>query len=503
MGGKKGGSTWFSAVKKAFRSSSSSPSKDDSSKNASPALHPDPIDVVQKEKKRWGFRRSSRRGGSNASKPPLIQAEEQQSKHAMAVAVATAAAAEAAVAAAQAAAAVVRLTGSRRSEDWAAIKIQTAFRGYLARRALRALKGLVRLQALVRGHSVRRQAVTTLRCMQALVRVQAKVRARRISLSEEGRKQEDLLLKPSMAVDTSGWNDSTQTTQELQAKMQTRQEAAIKRERALAYAFSHQLWKDGDAQLLMDYDSDKPHWGWSWMERWMAARPWESKVSPQDEAELLLLQHQQQQQQQQQQLRSSSRKSSPSPNLRNISTTNPGTPGTQTPKKHHLRSSGVSPRSLRTALLNTAASAIIANDDQNSVASTVRSTPSLPVGAFARFANKSSIAASSIRDDESIENCISPAASSNVAMVPNYMAATESARAKARSHSTPRLRPGTPERDLVLGARRKLSFHEHGGGGGALAHSGSMRAASNPKSAFYAQRSPSLKGFDSHATAAA
>ncbi|EFJ20397.1 hypothetical protein SELMODRAFT_67789, partial [Selaginella moellendorffii] len=170
-----------------------------------------------------------------------------------------------------------------RSEDWAAIKIQTAFRGYLARRALRALKGLVRLQALVRGHSVRRQAVTTLRCMQALVRVQAKVRARRISLSEEGRKQEDLLLKPSMvsSLDPNfyGWNDSTQTTQELQAKMQTRQEAAIKRERALAYAFSHQLWKDGDAQLLMDYDSDKPHWGWSWMERWMAARPWESKVS--------------------------------------------------------------------------------------------------------------------------------------------------------------------------------------------------------------------------------
>ncbi len=44
----------------------------------------------------------------------------------------------------------------------------------------------MRLQALVRGHRVRRQAAITLRCMQALVRVQARVRARRVRMSEEG-----------------------------------------------------------------------------------------------------------------------------------------------------------------------------------------------------------------------------------------------------------------------------------------------------------------------------
>ncbi|CAM0910523.1 unnamed protein product [Alopecurus aequalis] len=66
-------------------------------------------------------------------------------------------------------------------EDRAAVRIQAFYRGYLARRALRALRGLVRLQALVRGHQVRRQVRLTMRCMQALVRAQDRVRARRLT----------------------------------------------------------------------------------------------------------------------------------------------------------------------------------------------------------------------------------------------------------------------------------------------------------------------------------
>ncbi|KAK8602284.1 hypothetical protein V6N13_058072 [Hibiscus sabdariffa] len=112
--------------------------------------------------------------------------EKEQNKHAIAVAAATAAAAEAAVAAANAAVEVVRLTSHGRGnmfgggrERRAAVKIQTSFRGYLARKALRALKGLVKIQAIVRGYLVRKQAAATFHCMQALIRAQATIRSRK------------------------------------------------------------------------------------------------------------------------------------------------------------------------------------------------------------------------------------------------------------------------------------------------------------------------------------
>ncbi|KAG7577484.1 P-loop containing nucleoside triphosphate hydrolase [Arabidopsis thaliana x Arabidopsis arenosa] len=119
----------------------------------------------------------------------LAETDKEQNKHAIAVAAATAAAADAAVAAAQAAVAVVRLTSNGRTggysentmERWAAMKIQSVFKGYLARKALRALKGLVKLQALVRGYLVRKRAAETLHSMQALIRAQTSVRSQRIN----------------------------------------------------------------------------------------------------------------------------------------------------------------------------------------------------------------------------------------------------------------------------------------------------------------------------------
>ncbi|CAH9088571.1 unnamed protein product [Cuscuta europaea] len=98
---------------------------------------------------------------------------EKQNKHAVALA------------AARASAAVAELTGGQGKGDGmkremrAAIKVQTFFRGFLARKALRALKGIVKLQALVRGYLVRKRAAATLYCMEALIRAQAAARSER------------------------------------------------------------------------------------------------------------------------------------------------------------------------------------------------------------------------------------------------------------------------------------------------------------------------------------
>ncbi|KAI7751923.1 LOW QUALITY PROTEIN: hypothetical protein M8C21_024045, partial [Ambrosia artemisiifolia] len=117
---------------------------------------------------------------SNGISQQLTEAENEHTKHAYSVAYAATVAAEAAVAAAHAAAEVVRLTSTTRllnksTEEIAVVKIQATYHGHLARRTVRAVRGIGRLKALIQGQSVKRQAVSTLKCMQTLARVQSQV----------------------------------------------------------------------------------------------------------------------------------------------------------------------------------------------------------------------------------------------------------------------------------------------------------------------------------------
>ncbi|CAN6463136.1 unnamed protein product [Victoria cruziana] len=435
--GKKG--NWFGAVKKAFSPESKEKKHE-----------------TGKSKHKWLFGKSKRSDHAvpleetvtvMTEEAKFTEVEDEQNKHAYSVAVATAVAAEAAVAAAQAAAEVVRLTAvprtpGRSKEEVAAIKIQTAFRGYLARRALRALRGLVRLKALIHGNSVKRQATTTLRCMQTLARVQAQIRSRRIRMSEENQAlQRQLLLKREKELENlkasmgEDWDDSLQSKEQIEAKLASKQEAAVRRERALAYAFSHQqAWKNSSrSSNPLFVDPNNPHWGWSWLERWMAARPWENrhvierehsdaassvKTAARSAAEIT-----------KPQARSEINGERPPAlavkSARPTSRVSPSTP--------QSKSSSIAGR----ARLTSPYGGWGTEEDSRSMLS-----------AQSERTRRHSIAGSSVRDDESLAS--SPA-------VPNYMTPTQSARAKTRLSSPLGDKQDTAER-TPASIKKRLSF---------------------------------------------
>ncbi|KAG5059394.1 hypothetical protein JHK87_000423 [Glycine soja] len=68
----------------------------------------------------------------------------------------------------------------------AAIKVQAACRSYLARQTFKKLEGVIQLQAFIRGHLVRRQAVSALYCVKGIVKFQALARGYNVRRSDIG-----------------------------------------------------------------------------------------------------------------------------------------------------------------------------------------------------------------------------------------------------------------------------------------------------------------------------
>ncbi|CAN6921715.1 unnamed protein product [Brassica oleracea] len=184
-----------------------------------------------------------------------------------------------------------RFPGKSR-EEAAAIFIQSTFRGHLARRESQGIRRFARLKLLMEGPVVQRQAAHTLKCMQTLTRVQSQIRSRRIRMSEENQARHKQLLhkhaKELGGLKSGGnWNDSNQSKEQIEAGLLNKYEATMRRERALAYAFTHQQHLKGNMRSgnTMFMDPSNPTWGWSWLERWMADKPWESSEKVQSKNE--------------------------------------------------------------------------------------------------------------------------------------------------------------------------------------------------------------------------
>lgn len=349
---------------------------------------------AEKKPKRWKwflgrFKFKQCPPAIEAPQKTLTEATEQQKKHAMAVALATAAAAEAAVAAANAAAEVVRLTVApyelERKRRNAAVRIQTAYRAHLARKALNALKGLVKLQAVIRGELARRRLVAKLKFMLPFQMPKPRVYHIRVPTVEEYYESIEKKLSDSMKETVKSnelksvehgfayrqlkcnsqrtWDFSLASKEEIDSLISRRQEAIAKRERMMKYSFSHRERRND--HIMQEPLIIKENQRSSRFDQW-------AEIEAQRKEELF------------KQLRSFADSSSPLVDM------------------NQMRQ----------------ARKLDATEDLNSPSS-------LPRRSFSHGKQKS------IRDDSSLPS--SP-------MFPTYMAATESAKAKTRSTSTPKQR---------------------------------------------------------------
>lgn len=226
--------------------------------------------------------------------------------------------------------------------------------------------------------------------------------------------------QPSEAGNNEDWDDSQLTKEQIEARLQKKVEAVIKRERAMAYAYSHQLWKatPKSAQAsIMDIRSGGFPWWWNWLERQLPpANPPESQATK----SILLT------------------PTRPTPDLR----------PSPRPQASNYRQQSFGFDNLESLTPKSSKSAVPAR-----AKTPPNRVPQANGSNLSRYPKPRASAADStfdvpLRDDDSLTSC--PPFS-----VPNYMTPTVSAKAKVRANSNPKERyPVTPSAE----SKRRLSF---------------------------------------------
>ncbi|XP_076959779.1 protein IQ-DOMAIN 13-like isoform X2 [Bidens hawaiensis] len=301
--------------------------------------------------------------------------------------------------------------------------IQAAYRGYMARRSYRALRGLVRLQGVVRGQNVKRQTVNAMKQMQLLVRVQTQIQSRRIQMLEnEALEHKNKEAESSVGKQTfsnllelgdGNWDDSLITKEEREARLQRKMDAVIKRERAMAYAYSHQLWKVTPKSAQNTTNGGFPWW-WNWLERQL----------PVDE---------------------------PAKNPESTPTPSRPTPGPKTsprPQPSPYKQPGFSFENLGTPTPKSSKSTV--PTPSRPLVTPTQTLPSTTPNMMKHYRSKGSISGSPypLKDNDSLMSC--PPFSG-----PNYMSPTVSAKAKARPTSSSKDVPSSADSET---SKRRFSF---------------------------------------------
>ncbi|EOA40009.1 hypothetical protein CARUB_v10008698mg [Capsella rubella] len=151
-------------------------------------------------------------------------------------------------------------------QEIAAVTVQAAYRGYLARRAFRILKGIIRLQAVFRGHMVRRQAVSTLCCVMGIVRLQALARGREVRHSDIGVEVHRKCRLHHQPLENKLTNSVVDTHAYLGIKMLT------------ANAFAQKLLASSPNVMPLSLDNDSSNS--IWLENWSASYFWKPVPQP-------------------------------------------------------------------------------------------------------------------------------------------------------------------------------------------------------------------------------